>query len=103
MDATLEQRKRDTLALLSGMLTSVLQGDFPVTNHLSAQPASPLNALLAKPTIISKTNANERDVFKIDMNDLDLGPSSESEASSMKIGRPGTLGSSSLRYADSRR
>ncbi|CAN9150739.1 unnamed protein product [Alternaria alternata] len=82
MDATLGQRKRDALALLSGMLTSVLQGDFPVTNRLSAQPASALNALLAKPTTISETNANERDVFKVDMNDLDLGPSSESEASS---------------------
>ncbi|OWY48290.1 hypothetical protein AA0114_g5408 [Alternaria tenuissima] len=82
MDATLEQRKRDALALLSGMLTSVLQGDFPVTNRLSAQPVSALNALLAKPTTISEANANERDVFKIDMNDLDLGPSSESEASS---------------------
>ncbi|CAN9284593.1 unnamed protein product [Alternaria alternata] len=82
MDATLEQRKRDALALLSGMLTSVLQGDFPVTNRLSAQPASALNVLLAKPKTISETNANERDVFKIDMNDLDLGPSSESETSS---------------------
>jgi hypothetical protein len=64
------------------MLTSVLQGDLPVTNRHSAQPASALNALLAKPTTISETNANERDIFKIDMNDLDLGPSSESEASS---------------------
>ncbi|CAN9262346.1 unnamed protein product [Alternaria alternata] len=82
MDATLEQRKRDALALLYGMLTSVLQGDFPVTNRLSAQPVSALNALLAKPTTISEANANERDVFKIDMNDLDLGPSSESAASS---------------------
>ena len=82
MDATLEQRKRDALALFSDMLNSVLQGDFPVTNRISAQPASALNALLAKPTTISEANANERDVFKIDMNDLDLGPSSESEASS---------------------
>ncbi|CAI9633512.1 hypothetical protein GT037_004898 [Alternaria burnsii] len=82
MDATLVQRKRDALTLLSGMLTSVLQGDFPVTNRLSAQPAFALNALSVEHTTISETNANERDVFKTDMNDLDLGPSSESEASS---------------------
>ena len=82
MDATLEQRKRDALTLLSGMLTSVLQGDFPVTNRLSAQPAFALNALSVKPTTISETNSKERGVFNIDMNDLNLGSSSASEASS---------------------
>jgi hypothetical protein len=90
MDTTLEQRKEAAVALLSGMLTTILQKDTQITDRFPAQPASVLDSLLAKPTTATNTRNSERDdtrtneyqIFHIEDSIFDVGSDPESDTSS---------------------
>ncbi|KAH6860644.1 hypothetical protein BKA58DRAFT_391895 [Alternaria rosae] len=80
MSTTLDQQKEAALALLSGMLTTVLQKEWKITDRLSAQSAL-LDALLPKPAPVPITAIKKQDIFHIGDRVFDLGPEHESEAS----------------------
>jgi hypothetical protein len=90
MNTTLEQCSEATVALLSGMITTALQKEWKIPDHLPAQPASLLlDASLVKPTAANDTRISQQDItrtseqaFCIDDSVLDLGPDHESDTSS---------------------
>ena len=88
MSTTLDQQKEAAYTLLSGMLTSVLQKEWKITDRQSAQSAL-LDALLPKPAPaptapapIAPIKAQKQSIFRLGNKTFDLGPERDSEASS---------------------
>ncbi|KAI4907646.1 uncharacterized protein J4E92_011048 [Alternaria infectoria] len=89
MSTTLDQQKEAAYTLLSGMLTSVLQKEWKITDRHSAQSAL-LDALLPKPAPtpiptpipIAPTPIKKQGIFRLGNRTFDLGPERDSEVSS---------------------
>jgi len=86
MSTTLDQQKEAAYTLLSGMLTSVLQKEWKITDRHSAQSAL-LDALLPKPaaptpTPIAPIPIKKQSIFRLGNRTFDLGPEHDSSASS---------------------
>ncbi|KAI4616454.1 uncharacterized protein J4E87_008720 [Alternaria ethzedia] len=89
MSTTLDQQKEAAYTLLSGMLTSVLQKEWKITDRHSAQSAL-LDALLPKPTPapipaptpIAPIKIQKQSIFRLGSRTFDLGPERDSSASS---------------------
>ncbi|KAI4687932.1 uncharacterized protein J4E88_003525 [Alternaria novae-zelandiae] len=91
MSTTLDQQKEAAYTLLSGMLTSVLQKEWKITNRHSAQSSALLDILLLpKPapiptlTPIAPTpiKLQKQSIFRLGNRTFDLGPEHDSSASS---------------------
>ncbi|KAI4917421.1 hypothetical protein J4E85_009940 [Alternaria conjuncta] len=89
MSTTLDQQKEAAYTLLSGMLTSVLQKEWKITDRHSAQSSALLDILLLPkpapaptPAPIAPTKVQKQSIFRLGNRTFDLGPERESEASS---------------------
>ena len=87
MATTLDQQKEAAYTLLSGMLTSVLQKEWKITDRHSSQSAL-LDALLPKPAPvtapapIAPIKVQKQSIFRLGNRTFDLGPEHDSSASS---------------------
>ncbi|KAI4695572.1 hypothetical protein J4E81_005898 [Alternaria sp. BMP 2799] len=91
MSTTLDQQKEAAYTLLSGMLTSVLQKEWKITDRHSAQSSALLDILLLpKPTPtpvpapapIAPIKVQKQSIFHFGNRTFDLGPEHDSSASS---------------------
>ncbi|KAI4940226.1 hypothetical protein J4E86_011192, partial [Alternaria arbusti] len=87
MSTTIDQKKEAAYTLLSGMLTSVLQKEWKITDRHSSQSAL-LDALLPKPAPvtapapIAPIKVQKQSIFRLGNRTFDLGPEHDSSASS---------------------
>lgn len=93
MSTTLDQQKEAAYTLLSGMLTSVLQKEWKITDRHSAQSSALLDVLLLPkpapapaptpaPIAIAPIKVQKQSIFRLGNRTFDLGPERDSEASS---------------------
>ncbi|KAI4660233.1 uncharacterized protein J4E78_004934 [Alternaria triticimaculans] len=88
MSTTLDQQKEAAYTLLSGMLTSVLQKEWKITDRHSAQSALLDILLLPKPARaptpgpIAPIKIQKQSIFRLGSRTFDLGPEHDSSASS---------------------
>ncbi|KAI4708230.1 hypothetical protein J4E89_006852 [Alternaria sp. Ai002NY15] len=91
MSTTLDQQKEAAYTLLSGMLTSVLQKEWKITDRHSAQSSALLDILLLPkpasapvpaPTPIAPIPIKKQSIFRLGNRTFDLGPEHDSSASS---------------------
>ncbi|KAI4646128.1 uncharacterized protein J4E79_010637 [Alternaria viburni] len=90
MSTTLDQQKEAAYTLLSGMLTSVLQKEWKITDRHSAQSSALLDILLLPKPAPAPTPApiaipiplKKQSIFRLGNRTFDLGPEHDSSASS---------------------
>ncbi|KAI4638049.1 hypothetical protein J4E93_010517 [Alternaria ventricosa] len=89
MSTTLDQQKQAAYTLLSGMLTSVLQKEWKITDRYSAQSSALLDILLLPkpapaptPAPIAPIKIQKQSIFRLGNRTFDLGPEHDSSASS---------------------